>query len=366
LTTPPAPETTRAWVDVDLAALAANARTVASISGSRLLPMVKANGYGLGAIEAARALEPLDPWGYGIATVEEGRALREARITRPLLVVSPLLPADVERYLELGFRPSIGDPTALASWVARTDQPFHIEVDTGMSRGGVRWNDSASLERLRAVLAGADGWEGIYTHFHSAESDPSSVVVQWDRFQGVLAVLPRRPALVHAANSAAALMGSAYVADLVRPGIFLYGGSAGGMEPQPVAALKTRVVAVRMVEEGGTVSYGATWRATRPTSIATLALGYADGFPRATREGVGDKPLPSRVVELNGREAPVVGRVTMDLTMVAVEGPVAIGDVATVYGGSVSLDRQALAAGTIPYELLTSLGQRLPRRYAQS
>ena len=323
--------------------------------------MVKANGYGLGSIEVARALEPLDPWGFGIATTEEGRALREGRIERPLLVVSPFVPADTDRFLDHDLRPSIGDTTALSAWLARSGRPFHVEVDTGMSRGGVRWNDSASFDRMRELLAGASGWEGIYTHFHSA--DASTVKVQWDRFQAVLATFPRRPPFVHGANSAAALMGSAYIADLVRPGIFLYGGRAGDVDPEPVAALRTRVVAVRTVEEGGTVSYGATWRATRPTTIATLALGYADGVPRATREGVGDKPLPPRLVELNGDQVPVVGRVTMDLMMVAVQGPVAIGDVATVFGGSVSLDQQALAAGTIPYELLTSLGQRLPRLY---
>ena len=360
------PETARAWVDVDVAALATNARRVAAISGSRLLPMVKANGYGLGAIQVARALEPLDPWGFGVATVEEGCALREAGIARPLLVASPFFTPDLERYLENDLQPSIGDPLALAAWVGRTARPFQVEVDTGMSRGGVRWNDAAAFGRVRELLATAKGWEGIYTHFHSADADPPSVVVQWDRFQAVLATLPRRPAVVHAANSAAALLGPAYAADLVRPGIFLYGGRAGSVEPQPVAALRARVVAVRTVEEGGTVSYGATWRARRPTTIATLAVGYADGFSRATREGPGDRLLPPRVVELGGREAPVVGRVTMDLTMVAVEGPVAIGDVATIYGGNVSLDRQALAMGTIPYELLTALGPRLPRRYGHS
>ena len=360
---PFAPETARAWVDVDLAALAANARTVATTSGRRLLPMVKANGYGLGAIEVARALESVDPWGFGIATVEEGKALRASGIERPLLVVSPLLVADLDRYLDHDLRPSIGDLIALNAWVARSSRPFHLEVDTGMSRGGVRWNDAGALEPMRGILATADGWEGIYTHFHSADTDPASVAVQWDRFQTLLGTMPRRPALVHTANSAAALMGPTYVADLVRPGIFLYGGRAGQVEPRPVAALRTRVVAVRTVEEGGTVSYGATWRATRTTTIATLAIGYADGFPRATREEHGAEARPLRLVELGGRSVPVVGRVTMDLTMAAVEGPVVDGDVATVYGGSVSLDQQAKAAGTISYELLTALGQRLPRRY---
>jgi len=364
LTTPFAPETTRAWVDVDLAALAENARTVAAASGRRLLPMVKANGYGLGAIEVVRALEPLDPWGYGVATVEEGHALRAGGIGRPVLVASPLLPADAGRHLAHDLRPSIGDPAALAAWITQSNRPFHVEVDTGMSRGGVRWDDTHALEAMRGALGAAAGWEGIYTHFHSAETDLHSVQTQWERFQGVLATLPRRPALVHAANSAAALRGAAYAADLVRPGIFLYGGMAGSIAPRTVAALRTRVVAVRTVGKGDTVSYGATWRAPSPTTIATLGLGYADGFFRASKDGGPSSGTPARVVELGGSVVPVVGRVTMDLTMVAVEGKAAVGDVATVFGGMISLDQQAEAAGTISYELLTALGSRVPRRYS--
>ncbi len=366
MTTPFAPETTRAWVDVDLAALAANARTIAAVSGRPLLPMVKANGYGLGAIEVAKALEPLDPWGFGVATVEEGAWLRAAGISRPILVVSPLLAGDAGRYLEHDLRPSIGDPDALRAWTARSDRPFHVEVDSGMSRGGVRWDDPAAVGAVREGLVGARGWEGVYTHFHSAESDAGSIGVQWERFQGVVSGLPRRPALVHAANSAAALRGPAYAADLVRPGIFLYGGQAGVVSPRTVAVLRARVVAVRTVGEGGTVSYGATWCAPRPTTVATVAIGYADGFLRATRESSGPGPRLPRLMELAGQTGEMVGRVTMDLTMLAVDGPVALGDVVTVFGGVVSLDQQAAAAGTVSYELLTSLGARLPRLYAGS
>lgn len=362
MTTPFAPETTRAWVDVDLAALASNARTIAKVSGRPLLPMLKANGYGLGAIEVARTLEPLDPWGFGVATVEEGAWLRAAGITRPIVVVSPLLVPDLERYLVHDLRPTIGDSTALRAWTSRSSHAFHVEVDTGMGRCGVRWDDAAVLDAMRKLLAASPGWEGVYTHFHSADTDPASIATQWQRFQAVLALLPRRPALVHAANSAAALLGHTYAADLVRPGIFLYGGEAGAVAPRPVASLRARVVAIRTVAEGGTVSYGATWRASRPTTVATLSVGYADGLLRAARTDAG--AVGRRVVELRGRPAPIVGRVTMDLTMVAVEGDVAIGDVATVYGGLVSLDQQAAAAGTISYELLTGLGARLPRVYA--
>jgi alanine racemase len=352
-------ETLRAWVDVDLAALVANARTVAAVSGSRLLPMVKANGYGLGAVEVARALESVDPWGFGVASVDEAAALRAAGITRPVLVVTPLVPQWIEPCLQLDLRPAIGDVATLHAWTARTERPFHVEVDTGMSRAGVRWDDRAALDVLRGALQTSPGWEGIFTHFLAAESDADTTVRQWDRFHGVVESLPRRPALVHAANSAAALRGRVFSADLVRPGIFLYGGSAGKPEPRPVAALRGRVVALRSIAAGDTVGYGASWRAERRSVVATVSVGYADGFPRDASTG-------PRVLEVNGKLAPVVGRVTMDMCMAVVEHDVALGDVATVFGGLVTLDRQATAAGTISYELLTRLGPRLPRRYERS
>jgi alanine racemase len=355
-------ETARAWVDVDLDALVANARTLVAVCGTRLLPMVKANGYGLGATRVAQALEPLDPWGYGVATVEEGLALREAGVRRPMLVVSPLTSDTLESTGSLGFRPSIGDAGMLRAWLARSDAPFHLEIDTGMSRGGVRWSDAAEIAELARALSAASGWEGIFTHFHSADTDSASAAEQWQRFQTTLSVLPRRPSLVHAANSAAALCGRAYAADLIRPGIFLYGGEArsDGPAPRPVAALRARVVAVRRVAAGESVSYGATWTADRLTTIASLAIGYADGVPRA-----GERTTwPPRKVELRGREVPLVGRVTMDMCMAAVDdGQVAVGDIATFFGGLITLDQQARSVGTISYELLTSLGPRLPRRY---
>jgi alanine racemase len=355
--------TARAWVDIDLGALVANARTLAKACGTRLLPMVKANGYGLGAAQVARVLDPLDPWGFGVATVEEGIALRASGVTRPVLVASPLTPEWLGPTLEHGFRPAIGDPAMLRSWIARSEGPFHLEIDTGMARAGIRWDDEAALREAAHLLDTAPGWEGVFTHFHSADSDPASVATQWRRFQSVVSALPRRPPLVHAANSAAALQGHEYGGDLARPGIFLYGGKAGASAPapRPVAALRARVLAVRSVAAGETVSYGATWQAPRQTTVATLGIGYADGLPRAAepRHDGG-----SRRVELGGRAVPLVGRVTMDMCMVAVDdGAVAVGDVATVFGGIVSLDEQARAAGTISYELLTALGSRLPRCY---
>src|SRR5207247_9243828 len=158
----------RAWVEVDLAAVVENARTVARLAGTRLLPVVKANAYGVGAVAVSKALETLDPWGYGVATVEEGAELRAAGIARPVLVFMPVQPTlfdDFERYR---LTPALGDADAIAQWTARAGEggprPFHLEIDTGMRRSGVRWAES---ERVREV-ASAPAPDGCSTPFHSA------------------------------------------------------------------------------------------------------------------------------------------------------------------------------------------------------
>lgn len=343
----------RAWAEVDLTAVLANARTVARLSGARLLPMVKANAYGLGAVPVARALEALEPWGYGVATPEEGADLRRAGIARPILVFTPLAAGSVEACRREGLRPVIGDLEALAAWRATGAGPFHVEVDTGMARVGLRWSEVAGW-RDAIVAAGGD-CEGLFTHFHSADEQPGTLDRQWQRLQDVVRLFPRRPALVHAANSAAALRGAAFAGDMVRPGIFLYGGAAAGREPETVVRLEARVVAVRTVTAGDTVSYGGTWVASQDTRVATLAIGYADGVPRSL-SGVG-------LVELGGVRTRVLGRVTMDFIMVATDDTAQLGDVATIFGGLITVDEQANLAGTIAYELLTRLGPRVARRY---
>lgn len=361
------PSDARAWLEVDLDRLVANAHTVAATAGVPLLPMIKANGYGLGAVAVAKALEASDPWGYGVATWPEAEELRKAGITRPIVVFTPWGTGTGDLGLGTeGVRPVIGDVDSLAAWLSnppvRSPQspvpPFHLEIDTGMSRAGIRWNDHTSLQRAAELVAKADGWEGVFTHFHSSESDLAATEEQWDRFVDALCWFPRRPRFVHAANSAGALRGKVFAGDLVRPGIYLYGGGVGewSVAPGSVAALKARVVGMRKLEAGESVSYNATWQAEGPVEIATLGCGYADGILRS-----GSNRLR---VEIGGAVVPVVGRVTMDMTMVAVPaGTVQLGEIATIFGGKVSLAEHAAALGTNVYEALTAIGPRVPRIY---
>ncbi len=349
----------RAWLDVDLDALVRNARRFAERCGARLLPMVKANGYGLGAVPITRALEAVDPWGYGVATVPEGAELREAGIVRPILVLTPFVgdAGEVEEYREHGLRAVIGDLPGLETWLAHHGGPFHVEIDTGMSRAGFPWRDGAALTGLGRRLAGAPDWEGVFTHFHSPDSDPGSVAVQLARFDQAIAALPHHPPLVHTTSSAAVGLVGHRNDQLARPGIALYGGeSAPDLVVEPVARLSAGVIAVRRIEPGDTVSYGAEWKARVPTTIATLSIGYADGLLRS----LGNRGL----VELHDRVVPIVGRVNMDMVMVdAGDLPVRPGDVAVIFGGRIALDEQARRGGTNAYELLTAIGERVTRRY---
>ena len=352
----------RAWVEVNLAAVVENARTVARVAGSRLLPVVKANGYGVGAVAVSKALEVLDPWGYGVATVDEGAELRAAGITRPVLVFMPARPDVFDAYHEHRLTPALGDHAGIHAWMAREGRggAFHLEIDTGMGRSGVRWDEIEPL----AGLLDTPNLEGCYTHFHSADRRDGSADGQLERFKQAVTRLARRPPLLHAANSAAALRGKPFALDMIRPGIYLYGASPGEGLPggKPAIALRARVVSVRTVRQGESVSYGASWTAERDTTVATLGIGYADGVRRL----LGRESAAS--VLLNGARCPVVGRVTMDLTMVDVrDGRAAMGDVATVIGEvdgqANTLDQFAVWSGTLPHELLVGLGPRLPRLY---
>lgn len=352
---------TRAWVEIDLGALLRNGERVAAHTGTRILPMVKADAYGLGAVRVARALELLDPWGFGVATVDEGDELRRAGIERPIILFTPLLAEEFDAARRARLTPALSSRESIARW-GTTGEPWHLAIDTGMSRAGARWDEIAGLGDLVTAFPP----EGAFTHFHSAERSDDSRRLQEERFAQAMADLPVRPAIVHAENSAGlARRGAGYPWHwtFARPGIFLYGVGCGpdaAIEPEPVVAVRARVVDVRMIGEGETVSYAATYRAEGRRRIATLAIGYADGYRRALSN--------AGCALVRGRRAPVVGVVTMDMTMIDVtDVPCEFGDVATLLGrdGDSCLEvAEVAAAGAIsPYELLTGLRSRLPRRF---
>jgi len=365
----------RAWVEVDLDALRANFQAVRATARPRLglLPMVKADAYGLGAERVAHALEPLEPWGFGVATVEEGAQLRAAGVRRPIVVIAPLPPGCEARAVAARLGVAVSDLNALdrldrAAAEAGASAAFHLEVDTGMGRAGFAHADARGadgwIEQARRRVSARLEWQGLFTHFHSADeaegAQPSRE--QWQRFEQVRAAVREAGVqpLVHGANSAAALRWPDYALDVVRPGIFLYGGAVpDAPPPEPVASVRARIALVREVPAGTSVGYGATWAAERPARLATVSIGYGDGVPRA---------LGNRGAMLvRGTRCPIVGRVSMDMTVVDVsEVPEArAGDVATVIGADgaarVTLDQVAAEADTISYEILTRLTPRLPR-----
>jgi alanine racemase len=352
----------RARVEIDLGALQRNGAAVARRAGVPLLPMIKADAYGLGAAAAWRALDVLEPWGYGVATVVEGEELRDLGVARPVVVFTPLLEQELTRARSARLTPTLGFPAEIEAWRRAGGGTWHLSIDTGMSRAGIPWRQVNEIRHL----VGMHPPEGAFTHFHSAELDDGTQAAQELLFRNALASLPSRPRLLHTANSAAISRGGRSDWDLVRPGIFLYGVGSGrnaGIQPEPVVNLRAPIVEIRNLEPGDTVSYGAALRVERAARIATLAVGYADGYPRSLSE--------RGSVLVGGTLAPIAGTVTMDMTMIDVTTVrCEVGDIATLIGRAgdtvLTVERVADDAGMSPYELLTGLRSRVERTYTEA
>lgn len=366
---PTGAEGTRAWCTVDLAALRHNAARLRARAGVPLVPMVKADAYGLGVDAVVRALgapfhnEPAAddaPWALGVAAVQEGETLRAFGVSGRVLCTSPVLPEELARMAQAHLTPSLHREQDVLAWRALTAAPWHLAIDTGMHRAGVGWRQVPSLQSVVALHPP----EGVFTHFHSADRPNGSRELQEARFRCALDTLALPAGVLrHADNSWAHVARSPSPWDLARPGIALYGSpSDSELGLRPVVHVHARVVDVHALEAGDTVSYDATFTADRARRIATVALGYGDGYRRA---------LSNRgQMLLRGHRVPVVGMVTMDMTMLDVtDVPCEVGDVATALGAELdgaqclSLDDVASRGGLSPYELLVGWRLRLPRVY---
>ncbi|GIW71818.1 MAG: alanine racemase [Planctomycetota bacterium] len=370
----------RVWAEVRLDRLAHNLGCLrrALAPGVQLMAVVKADAYGHGAVPVARALLAAGADRLGVGDSTEALELRAAGVRAPIHVLGALIEAEIDDVIRHRVTPTVHSLARVHLLVRRARAlgravPVHIMVDTGMGRLGVR---PESARRLAAAVAGAAPWlvlEGVATHLSAADAEDEAFTrEQLVRFGQTLRDLRAAglvPPLVHAANSAGLLRYPASHHTLCRPGIALY-----GMEPSPhvrapgpgllpVLALKSQVVFLKRVEAGTPLSYGATYRTSRPTVIATVPVGYNDGYPLA---------LSNRAEALvRGRRVPVVGRVTMDYLLLDVGGVpgVHVGEVVTLIGAQggeeIRVEELAARAGTLPYEITCRLGRRVRRLYLE-
>jgi alanine racemase len=365
-----------AWADIDLDAIEANTRAVAAVVGpSEICAVVKANGYGHGADDTARAALRGGATRLAVALTEEGVALRKAGIAAPVLLLSQPSAAAMADVVRYDLTPTLYSPraiSALASAAKRRDVtvPVHVKVDTGMHRVGAEPDAAVALAAQIANTPGLD-LEGFYTHLAVSEDLSRTGVTEaaLDRFEAAVDKLGAQgvtPRLLHAANSGGALGHPRSRYDMVRVGIALYGYApgpdlAGRTALRPAMELRARVTHVQRLAAGEGISYGLRYTTARPTVIATLPLGYADGVPRALSAA-------HACVLVGGKQCPIAGTITMDQLMVdcGPESTVESGDEVVLLGSqgdeTITAEDWAQRLGTISYEILCGIGPRVPRR----
>ncbi len=371
------------WVEISLAKLRRNYGRIRALAGARrVMAVIKADAYGHGAVPVAKALAACGVDWFGVATVEEALELREAGITLPILLLGGLYMSDPAHLIQYNLTPSVSSTARLdtyAECARRAGRPieFHLKVDTGLGRLGLPVDRLASFTAHYRELEGLQ-LKGFLTHLASAEDlVASQTEEQAGRFQSALAQLRALgvdPQWVHVSNSAALLAGRTFPENLVRIGALFYGYCMPLIVPldkelpahpvfEPVLAFKSRVVYLKDVPSGTPLGYGAAFHTRRPSRIATVPVGYADGLSRA---------LSNRGFAIvRDRRARLVGSISMDLSLLDVTDipGVDIGDEVILMGNSEHCSITALeiaqVLGTVPYEVLCSIGKRVPRIYTE-
>ncbi|MDE5441794.1 alanine racemase [Bradyrhizobium sp. CSA207] len=355
---------------VDLDAIIANWRKLEKTAvPAECSAVIKANAYGCGTEQVARALNKAGCKTFFVATIEEARSARAAAPEAAIYVLGGYFQNTGEHYAKINCRPVIGDLNELAEWdvfCRRTGWSggAAIHIDTGMNRLGLTLAEAQAI--IPRINAGDHGITLVMSHLVSAEQLNSPVnAKQLAAFRGIASEFSGVPAAL--ANSSGIFLGAPFQFDLVRPGAALYGVNPtpeADNPMQPVVDLKARIVQTRNVERGEGVGYGGTWTARRPTKLAIIAVGYADGYFRAASSNDGTRGAE---VIVAGRRCPVAGRVSMDLIAIDITDlpPNAArrGHLVTLLGDGITVDELAHHFGTIGYEVLTSLGRRYARIY---
>jgi alanine racemase len=375
------------WAEISLAALEQNLRAIRRHVGAqrKILAVVKGNGYGHGAVPVSKALARAGADWFGVTCSGEGTELREAGIRQPILVLTGFWPGEEKRIIENGLTPTITRyeqlellerAAARCKVSPRRPISFHLKMDTGMNRLGITPDDVECFARQLAACPHLK-LTGTFTHFASSEVFTTEQTAQQQRlFEQALDRLRGLgvdPGIVHLANSAAIASRPETWADMVRPGALLYGYHQNYDPPErraaaekelkvtPALSLRARVISVRDVPVGSGVGYNARFTASRPSRVAVIAAGYADGLPRL----LGNRGS----LLVRGQKAPLVGIVSMDLAMVDVtdiEGA-AVGDIATIYGSDGDATQYASDVarqlGTVTSDVLCTLGKRVPCFY---
>ena len=368
----------RTWAEIDLDALRDNCEQLKGLLKDQVffMAVVKADAYGHGDVEVAKALQDIAN-GFAVSNLMEARRLRRAGIVAPILILGYTPAENCTDLFELGVSQTVlgmdyARALSEACVEAGVKVSVHIKVDTGMSRIGFSaLDDEACVNEIaKACCLPNLNAEGIFTHFSVADEDSEEsdafTQMQHERFSQVVWLLRQRGLefdYVHCCNSAAMVRMPSYHHSLVRPGIVMYGCSPCKeademLRLHPVMSMKSTISMVKEVPAGESVGYGRTFRCTKPTKVATVAVGYADGYPRALSN--------KGYVFVKDSLAPVLGNVCMDQMMIDVTGlDVHEGDTVTLFGGDSPIDAQNIAAlaGTIDYEILCGVSRRVERVY---
>ncbi len=365
----------RTWVEININNLLFNLENIKKKipHSTQIIAAVKANAYGHDSIEISKVLEKHISM-FGVASVDEAIELRSHAINIPILILSPTVFSDIDRVIEYNLIPNINSYDYAFSLNTKCKNkniitPVHIEIDTGMNRTGIDYKIVINEIKKIALLDNIR-IEGIFSHFAEAEKIDGFTLEQKQRFDIIINKLKKEKVsykYAHFANSAAIVNHENTNYDLIRPGIMLYGlftssSLENKIELKPVMSMKSRICQIRTIDKGDTVSYTRSFTAPKKMRIATVLVGYGDGYPRLLSNKVN--------MYINSRKVPVVGNICMDLSIIDIscfnENEIKVGDEVEIFGDHISISELSKISGMINYELLTGIGPRVPRIFIKN